>query len=73
MNALPVGPQGLLDTQARSAYFADLERWGFDIPYNAYYAATYKQVVVDYKSAKTHPGQHALEDQISSLCSRTKS
>lgn len=51
MNALPVGPQRVLDAEARNAYFADLERWGFDIPYNAYYAATYKQVVEDFKSA----------------------
>lgn len=51
MNALPVGPQRVIDAEARAAYFADLERWGFDIPYNAYYAATYKQVVEDYKSA----------------------
>lgn len=51
MNALPVGPQRVLDADARNAYFADLERWGFDIPYNAYYAATHQQVVGDYKSA----------------------
>lgn len=51
MNALPVGPQRVETAEARAAYFADLERWGFDIPYNAYYAATYQQVVEDYKSA----------------------
>ena len=51
MNALPVGPQRVLDAEARAAYFADLERWGFDLAYNAYYAATYKQVTEDYKAA----------------------
>lgn len=51
MNALPVGPQRVLDAEARAKYFADLEKWGFDIPYNAYYAATHQQVVEDYKSA----------------------
>lgn len=51
MNALPVAPQRVADADARSTYFADLERWGFDLPYNAYYAATYQQVTEDLNSA----------------------
>ncbi len=51
MNALPVGPQRVMDADARATYFADLERWGFDIPYIAYYAATYQQVTEDFRSA----------------------
>ncbi|NLN79255.1 MAG: hypothetical protein GX141_10095 [Armatimonadetes bacterium] len=45
MNALPVGPDGVGDDQSRDRYFADLERFGFDIAYNAYYAGLYSDVV----------------------------
>lgn len=51
MNALPVGPNRVADVESRAQYFADLERWGFDVPYNAYYAALFDQVVGDYKPA----------------------
>lgn len=51
MNALPVGPGRVADAEARARYFADLERWGFDIPYNAYYAALFDQVIGEHKSA----------------------
>jgi hypothetical protein len=51
MNALPVGPSGVMDAESRTRYFADLERWGFDIPYNAYYAGLFDQVVGEQKLA----------------------
>lgn len=51
MNALPVGPGGVADAESRARYFDDLERWGFDIPYNAYYAGLFDQVVGEQKSA----------------------
>lgn len=51
MNALPVGPKGVADAQSRAKYFADLERWGFDIPYNAYYAGLFDHVVGELKDA----------------------
>lgn len=51
MNALPVGPNRVADVESRAQYFADLERWGFDIPYNAYYAALFDQVVGELKPA----------------------
>ena len=51
MNALPVGPRSVADAESRSRYFADLERWGFDIAYNAYYAGLFKDVVGRDKSA----------------------
>ena len=51
MNALPVGPGGVADAESRARYFEDLERWGFDIPYNAYYAGLFDQVIGDHKSA----------------------
>lgn len=51
MNALPVGPSRVADAESRSKYFADLERWGFDVPYNAYYAALFDQVVGEHKPA----------------------
>ncbi|MGB9620265.1 MAG: hypothetical protein ACPL7K_07620, partial [Armatimonadota bacterium] len=44
MNALPVGPEQVATGEARSRYFQDLERWGFDIPYNAFYAHRYEDV-----------------------------
>ena len=51
MNALPVGPGGVADAQSRAKYFADLERWGFDIPYIAYYAGLFDHVVGELKPA----------------------
>lgn len=45
MNALPVGPEHVASPQNRTRYFEDLERWGFDIPYNAFYAHPYEDVV----------------------------
>ncbi|NLN74704.1 MAG: hypothetical protein GX139_00120 [Armatimonadetes bacterium] len=45
MNALPVGPGGVGDYESRTRYFNDLERLGFDIPFNAYYASLYTDVV----------------------------
>ena len=51
MNALPVGPQAVSDAESRSRYFDDLERWGFDIPYNAYYAGLFEDVVGRHKPA----------------------
>jgi hypothetical protein len=45
MNALPVGPQQVGDNEGRKRYFDDLESYGFDIAYNAYYAFDYQDVV----------------------------
>lgn len=45
MNVLPVGPEHVADAQARANYYADMERWGFDIAYSAYYAHPYDQVI----------------------------
>lgn len=44
MNALPVGPEQVSNAESRSRYFEDLERWGFDVAYNAYYAHSYSDV-----------------------------
>lgn len=51
MNALPVGPERVADANARTRYFDDLERWGFDIAYNAFYAHSYDDVVGKLRSA----------------------
>ncbi len=51
MNALPVGPHGVLDSVSRNRYFDDMKRWGFDIAYNAYYAFTYEDVIKKYREA----------------------
>ncbi|MGQ9454713.1 MAG: hypothetical protein ACUVRS_06230 [Armatimonadota bacterium] len=45
MNALPVGPEHVSSPQNRDRYFEDLERWGFDIPYTAFYAHPYEDIV----------------------------
>ena len=45
MNALPVGPEQVATGEARSRYFEDLQQWGFDIPYNAFYAHRFDDVV----------------------------
>lgn len=44
MNALPVGPEQVTDADLRNRYFDDLERWGFNIAYNAYHAFKYDDV-----------------------------
>lgn len=51
MNALPVGPQHMADPDSRNRYFDDLERLGFDIAYNAYYAFPYDDVVGKHRQA----------------------
>ncbi len=51
MNALPVGPQAVSDDESRARYFEDLEKWGFDVPYNAYYAALFEDVIGRFRSA----------------------
>jgi len=38
MNALPVAPETVISAESRARYFDDMERWGFDIAYNAFYA-----------------------------------
>lgn len=53
MNALPTGPQQVTDAESRMRYFDDLERWKFDIAYNAFYAHSYEDVVGKYKEAYT--------------------
>jgi len=45
MNALPVGPEQVATAEKRARYFEDMERWGFDIPYNAFYAHAFEDVV----------------------------
>ncbi|MCX8053360.1 MAG: hypothetical protein N3B12_06095, partial [Armatimonadetes bacterium] len=45
MNALPVGPEQVATSDQRARYFEDLERWGFDVPYNAFYAHLFDDVV----------------------------
>lgn len=45
MNALPVGPEHVSSPERRTLYFEDLERWGFDIAYNAFYAHPFYDVV----------------------------
>ena len=49
MNALPVGGERLRDAEFRKRYFDDLERWGFDVAYNAFYAHSYEDVVGKFK------------------------
>lgn len=44
MNALPVGPEVVGDAGSRERYFDDLERWGLDVAYNAFYAHSYEDV-----------------------------
>lgn len=44
MNALPVGPEQVENAGSREHYFTDLERWGFDVAYNAFYAHSYADV-----------------------------
>ncbi len=51
MNGLPVGPHKVSDSQSRNQYFDDLERWGFDIAYNAYYAFKYDDLVGKFKES----------------------
>lgn len=45
MNALPVGPHQVADPKILERYFNDIERWKFDIAYNAYFAFPYDDVV----------------------------
>ncbi len=51
MNALPVGPEYVSSSERRARYFEDLERWGFDIAYNAFYAHPYDDVVGKLRSS----------------------
>lgn len=51
MNALPVGPQAVSDAESRTRYFEDLEKWGFDVPYCAYYAGLFEDVIGRFKTA----------------------
>lgn len=44
MNALPVGPEQVADVESRQRYFEDLERWSFEVAYNAFYAQSYSDV-----------------------------
>ena len=53
MNALPVSPEAVAQTEARDRYFDDLERWGFDIAYNAFHAHAYGDVVGKFKDSYT--------------------
>lgn len=53
MNALPVGPEQMADAEIRTRYFEDLEKWGFDLPYIAYYAFSFEDVTDKYKQAYT--------------------
>ncbi len=53
MNALPVGPEQVAEADARTKYFDDLQRWGFDIAYNAFYAHAYDDVVGKFKEPYT--------------------
>lgn len=53
MNALPTGPQQVIDSDSRMRYFDDMERWGFDIAYNAFYAFSYEDVVGKFKEVYT--------------------
>ncbi|MDH7601537.1 MAG: hypothetical protein QHI38_05240 [Armatimonadota bacterium] len=51
MNALPVGPEYVSSPERRARYFEDLERWGFDTAYNAFYAHPYDDVVGKLRSS----------------------
>ncbi len=51
MNVLPVGPQSVSNAESRSRYFETLERYGFDVAYNAYYAGAFEDVIGRHKSA----------------------
>ena len=53
MNALPVGPQQVADSDSLACYFDDLERWGFDIAYSAYRAFDYADVIGEFRDAYT--------------------
>lgn len=59
MNALPVGPQQVADSDSLARYFDDLERWGFDIAYNAYYAFDYDDVVGKFRDIYINFAQEA--------------
>ena len=75
MNALPVGPEQVATAELRARYFEDLERWGFDIPYNAFYAHPYDDVVgklreayVEFASEAHRRGYPACVQIQSTLC-----
>ncbi|MEN6416609.1 MAG: hypothetical protein ABFD49_08760, partial [Armatimonadota bacterium] len=53
MNALPVGPHQVAGADQRMRYFDDLDRWGFEIAYNAFYAIPYDEVVGALKDTYT--------------------
>ncbi|MDO8585954.1 MAG: hypothetical protein Q7T82_02840 [Armatimonadota bacterium] len=59
MNALPVGCNRLKDEQYRAQYFEDLDRWGFDVAYAAYYAQPPKEVFDECRQAYTSFAQDA--------------
>ena len=59
MNALPVGPEQLVDGDSRSRYFEDLEKLGFDVAYTAYYAHAYEDVTERFRQGYIEFAQEA--------------
>ncbi|MCE5199666.1 MAG: hypothetical protein ABFD54_11835 [Armatimonadota bacterium] len=51
MNALPVKPQEVANADKRLKYFDALEQLGFEVPYNAFNALPYDEVVGGLKDA----------------------
>lgn len=61
MNALPVDVDRLKDKQARTKYFEDMARWGFDVAYTAFYARTVEDVLGKDRKAYAAFAQEAHE------------
>ncbi len=49
MNGLPVGPRTVATKEGLDKYFADLERWNFDVPYNAFYAHPMRLITGEFR------------------------
>ncbi|MCX7767277.1 MAG: hypothetical protein N2246_11285, partial [Candidatus Sumerlaeia bacterium] len=61
MNCLPVAPHSLDTPEKMERYFADLKRWNFDIPYNAFYAHPLRLILGKWKNVHLKFTQRARE------------
>lgn len=61
MNCLPVGPHSLDTPEKMERYFADLKRWNFDIPYNAFYAHPLRLLLGKWKEVHLNFTRRARE------------
>lgn len=75
MNALPVGIERVADGPSRQRYFDDLDRWGFDIAYTAFYAHLYEDVIgklkepyLEFVAQAHHRGHPACVQIQSTVC-----